>query len=565
MATPWVRWAGIILGLGLLLALALLVVVSLIVPPWVEGAANDAIAENEDFDGQVGDVGINWWRRSLVVRDVVLVARAEEGSLREARISRAEVHLGLASLWEGAAVLDVTATGVAVSLEPAPPEEVEEELYETLAELPPFQLENLLIREAEITWHDAPHTLHLVDGALHLQGLSNLGDDPERSLVTLRAVVGLAEGGRIRLAANANPLATPQPDVYLDLRLEELALAPLGALAEAPLGAGLLDGRLEVTSRLGDRPTPAPETLQVGDLDLRSLQVTGHVDIRDLEPVIAGVDEIRVPSLQGDLAWLPGREETVVLRGRVTTPRAVVSETGLLEEAEPDPEAPEPDELLAEAPPFRVDRFEVIEGTVTYLDPTVEPTVDVTLAGLHLDVSDVTNAPETLARARLEAVVAGSGQLEVLVAFVPLAAPPAFSLQAELRDLHLPDLNDAWEAYGGFDTQEGTAHLFTEIASQDGAFVGYVRPFAVEPQFYDADSWSEGVGRALQEGAMQLGAELLGDVDTGERVATEVPLEGHIEDPDIGIWRTVVMALRNAFIEAIVPEVEGRIDLGDVG
>ena len=47
-----------------------------------------------------------------------------------------------------------------------------------------------------------------------------------------------------------------------------------------------------------------------------------------------------------------------------------------------------------------------------------------------------------------------------------------------------------------------------------------------------------------------------------DQVATKIPVSGSFEDPEANIWRTVMNALQNAFIEAINPNRDGNVDMG---
>ncbi len=50
-----------------------------------------------------------------------------------------------------------------------------------------------------------------------------------------------------------------------------------------------------------------------------------------------------------------------------------------------------------------------------------------------------------------------------------------FDMNAGLKNTNLPDLNDFLKAYANFDVHEGTFGLYTEVASKDGKFIGYVK------------------------------------------------------------------------------------------
>jgi hypothetical protein len=47
-----------------------------------------------------------------------------------------------------------------------------------------------------------------------------------------------------------------------------------------------------------------------------------------------------------------------------------------------------------------------------------------------------------------------------------------------------------------------------------------------------------------------------------DQVATKIPVSGSLEDPKVNVWRTIINALRNAFVEAINPKLDGTVEMG---
>lgn len=44
-----------------------------------------------------------------------------------------------------------------------------------------------------------------------------------------------------------------------------------------------------------------------------------------------------------------------------------------------------------------------------------------------------------------------------------------------------------------------------------------------------------------------------------DRFATQMPVSGNFDNPDVAVWRTIVNVLRNAFVEALPARIEGII------
>ena len=67
---------------------------------------------------------------------------------------------------------------------------------------------------------------------------------------------------------------------------------------------------------------------------------------------------------------------------------------------------------------------------------------------------------------------------------------------------------------------------------------------------------------SLWEAIVGTTAETLEDQDE-DRVATRIPISGRVDSPDIGFVRTLGNVLRNAFLDAFIPELENSV--GDKG
>ena len=50
-----------------------------------------------------------------------------------------------------------------------------------------------------------------------------------------------------------------------------------------------------------------------------------------------------------------------------------------------------------------------------------------------------------------------------------------------------------------------------------------------------------------------------------EQVATKLPMEGTFDDTDSDLWHAIIVLLRNAFIQALQPSIDGEIGIESVG
>ena len=69
--------------------------------------------------------------------------------------------------------------------------------------------------------------------------------------------------------------------------------------------------------------------------------------------------------------------------------------------------------------------------------------------------------------------------------------------------------------------------------------------------------------RRLWEGLVEFATNVL-ENERSDQVAARIPFSGTIQNPDAGIFETVVSVLHNAFVSAFARSLEGSISLRDV-
>jgi len=67
----------------------------------------------------------------------------------------------------------------------------------------------------------------------------------------------------------------------------------------------------------------------------------------------------------------------------------------------------------------------------------------------------------------------------------------------------------------------------------------------------------------LWEGIVSLITELF-ENQPKEWLATQISFSGSFDDPDIDIWTAIGKVMQNAFLKALVPGIEGSVDMEDV-
>lgn len=223
--------------------------------------------------------------------------------------------------------------------------------------------------------------------------------------------------------------------------------------------------------------------------------------------------------------------------------------------------------LLKDFMPLKVNRFEVNNGTLRYIDSIAKPPLNILLTDIHVLAFNLTNVTddgvELPATITAEAAVY-EGVLDVNMKMDALAEEPTFDLNAELKGTNLVLLNDFFQAYGNFDVNSGVFGLFTELAAKEGKFAGYVKPILENLDVVGPEDRSDSFLSRFWEAAVGATGVVFKN-QKEDQFATKVAIEGDFEDPKIKVVEAIWEVLRNAFIQALVPKVDNEITIESVG
>ena len=153
--------------------------------------------------------------------------------------------------------------------------------------------------------------------------------------------------------------------------------------------------------------------------------------------------------------------------------------------------------------PLQVNRFEILNGNVRYLDGTSNPKVDILMTNIHVVATNLRNSYDSskllpakvIARAKVY-----EGEFTFNMNINPLAKKPTFDLNAELKDTNLVLLNDFFKAYAKIDVNKGKFGMYTEVAAKDAAFKGYVKPIIKDLDVLGHEDRNDNIFRKMWEG-----------------------------------------------------------------
>ena len=223
-------------------------------------------------------------------------------------------------------------------------------------------------------------------------------------------------------------------------------------------------------------------------------------------------------------------------------------------------------DLLKDFMPIQINRFEVHNGSFQFNDPTTEPNVFLKMDNIQMRAENLKTVRDEdvllPAFVTMDADVYG-GHLVLDMDLDPLAEESTFDMAAELTRADLTLFNDFFEAYAKVDIEKGYFGMYTELAANDGKFLGYVKPIIEDLKVLGPDDKDKSLPEQVWQGLVGFGAMLLTN-PREDQIATRVPLEGDLSKPDVRTWYAVIDLLRNAFIQALQPEIENTINIADV-
>jgi hypothetical protein len=102
--------------------------------------------------------------------------------------------------------------------------------------------------------------------------------------------------------------------------------------------------------------------------------------------------------------------------------------------------------------------------------------------------------------------------------------------------------------------------MYSELAAADGKFTGYVKPLFKDMRILDLKKDAKNPLKLLWEAVVEGVSQLFTNHSTGE-LGTKIPLSGTFENRNVDILATIGGILKNAFIKALLPGIEGMVNL----
>jgi Domain of Unknown Function (DUF748) len=222
--------------------------------------------------------------------------------------------------------------------------------------------------------------------------------------------------------------------------------------------------------------------------------------------------------------------------------------------------------LLDDFMPLQVNRFEINNGTIRYKDNGSKPVVDIEMTDTYVLALNLRNSYDSATL--LPASVKGNaniyeGTLSFNLNLNPLADLPTFDMNTEIKNTNLTKLNDFFQAYANIDVNKGTFGMYAEAAAKDGKFVGYVKPLIKDLDVLGKEDKDDPIGKKMWEGFAGAVGQIFKN-QSKDQLATKIPFEGNVNNPNTNVWTAILNILGNGFIQALQPAVDNEISIASV-
>jgi len=222
--------------------------------------------------------------------------------------------------------------------------------------------------------------------------------------------------------------------------------------------------------------------------------------------------------------------------------------------------------LLKGFMPLDVNRFEINNGKIQYIDEFSKPKVDIEMNHTHILAQNLKNSYDStvLLPAKVNANAdLYDGTLDFNMKLNPLAENATFDMNMELKNTNLVKLNDFFKAYAKADVNKGTFGLYSEVAAKEGKFTGYVKPLIKDLDILGPEDNKDNFLQKIWEGLVGTTGQVFKN-QRKDQVGTKIPFEGDLKNPKANTWTALINVLENAFISALPSSIDNDINIGSV-
>ncbi|MDT0651664.1 DUF748 domain-containing protein [Autumnicola edwardsiae] len=305
---------------------------------------------------------------------------------------------------------------------------------------------------------------------------------------------------------------------------------------------------------------------QVDDVDLSLYRGAYSINGMYLNKVDAEtqIPFLKFPETDISIEWNALFKGAIVAEIIMNSPEAIY----VLEDQKtaPNEESADVDDwtnALKDIVPLEINHFEVYDGTIALVGLMAEPNIDLQINELQLSARNLRNVIEKdrvlPSPITATGVSFGGGTVKLDGNMNLFQEIPDMDISFSLEKSEAKALNELTSYFAGLDFESGTFELYSEIAIADGYLKGYLKPMLTNTTMIGEE---DGFLETLWEGFTSFFKFILKNKGT-DTIATEVPIEGDLNNTQAGVWPTIGGIFKNGWFKAFKGETDESIEYKD--
>ena len=272
---------------------------------------------------------------------------------------------------------------------------------------------------------------------------------------------------------------------------------------------------------------------------------------------------IKLPKTDISVQWNALLKGNIVGELVLTNPELTYTAEDQGGQEDSDSEVEDWTSALTDLVPISINRLELIDGRMAFVELTSEPSIDLDMHNINLVATNlrnvILNERELPSNVDGTAVSVGEGNVKLNGKMNLVKQIPDMDIAFALENADLTAFNSFTEHYAGVDFAEGEFNLYSEMAIADGFLTGYVKPLLKDSKLI---SETDGPLRKVWEGFVGFFKTVLKNQKT-DTFATKIPIEGDLNGLGPELLPSIFNIFKNGWIQAFKGATDNEVDFED--
>ncbi|MBS9464291.1 DUF748 domain-containing protein [Flagellimonas sp. 389] len=233
------------------------------------------------------------------------------------------------------------------------------------------------------------------------------------------------------------------------------------------------------------------------------------------------------------------------------------------QQVEQNPDYDDWTKALTDLVPIDINNLKIINGKAAFLQLNAEPNIDLHFSEINLSANNLRNVVQKSlnlpSEIKATAVSIGGGNVSLSGKMDLVKKIPDMDISFKLEQANATAMNDFTKHYAKLDFDSGSFNLYSEVAIANGFLTGYVKPILKDAKLIGED---DGFLSVLWEGFVGFFKFILKN-KSKNTLATNVPIEGDLNNVKGKVWPTIFNTVRNGWVKAFENQVDGKVDFED--